>query len=72
MARRKTMDELLQEAEAGQSGGTLAEQERKQRELVPTPDDTEDEKRRKRKRGFFEGRRDLPTILNPFGRRPEE
>lgn len=59
MARAKTMDELLKEAEEGKSGGTLGEQERKQREQVPDEKD-----KKKRKRGWFEGRRDKRTILS--------
>jgi hypothetical protein len=64
MARNKTMDELLAEAEAGKSGSTMGEQERKQREQVP---DEGDKDKKKKKRGFFEGRRALRTILNVGG-----
>lgn len=61
MARNKTIEELLQEAEAGKSGATLVEQERKQREQVP---DDKDKDKKKKKRGWFEGRRDLRTLLS--------
>ena len=59
MARNKTVEELLQEAEEGKSGATLGEQERKQREQVPDEKD-----KKKKKRGWFEGRRDLRTLLS--------
>lgn len=59
MARNKTIDELLAEAEAGKSGSTLGEQERLQREQVLT-----EAEKKKKKRGFFEGIRDKRTILS--------
>lgn len=63
MARAKTMDELLQEAEEGKSGGTLGENYAKTHQQVETPED----KKKKKKRGFFQGRRDLRTILSGGG-----
>ncbi len=66
MARPKTIEELLKEAEEGKSGGTLGEQEGKQRERVPETDKERkelEERKKKGKRGWFSGRRDKRTIL---------
>lgn len=61
MARNKTIEELLEEAEAGKSGATMGEQERRQREQVPEKGDKD---KKKKKRGWFDGRRAMRTILN--------
>jgi len=53
MPRRKTVEEMLQEAEAGKSGGTLGEAEARQRQEVETDAERKDreERERRRKRG---------------------
>jgi hypothetical protein len=64
MARRKTIEELLKEAEEGKSGRTLGEQRIKELEKVPESEKDREERKRKKKRGWFSGRRDKRTVLN--------
>jgi hypothetical protein len=65
MARRKTIEELLKEAEEGKSGRTLGEQRIKELEKVPESEkEREERERKKKKRGWFSGRRDKRTVLN--------
>lgn len=66
MARRKTIEELLKEADEGKSGKTLGEQRIKEGEMVPESEKErkEMEERKKKKRGWFSGRRDKRTVLS--------
>ena len=60
MARRKTMEELLEEAEKGKSGGTLGENIRGREEDKKR----EEDEKKKKKRGWFSGRRERRTVMN--------
>lgn len=67
MARRKTIEELLKEAEEGKSGKALGEQRIKESEQVPETEEERkqmEEQKRKKKRGWFSGRRDKRTVLS--------
>ena len=65
MARQKTIEERLKEAEEGKSGGTMGEEYIKSREKVPESEkEREEMERKKKKRGWFSGRRDKRTVLS--------